>query len=120
MIKVGKGSISEKIENKVFEPFKNWAEESTDNWNMLIGIGFVLFIIAVILLFVYTVKIGKTDERTNQILLKCTLIMLFGIILCDIIFPKDYMWEIFFLIKYDIAFITSGLYLAVRYKRDVS
>ena len=113
-------SISGKITNTIFEPLKIWVEESNSNWNMLIGIGFVLLIVGVIMLFAYTFKMGKGDERTSQIQLKCALIMLIGIILCDTIFPKDYMWQIFFLFKYAIAFIASGIYLAVRYTKDFS
>ncbi len=61
---------------------------------------------------------GKADERTNQITLISTLIMLCVIILCDVIFPKEYMWQIFFLFKYSLAFCASGIYLAIRYKKD--
>lgn len=107
----------EEISN-IFYPLKTWAEKSTGNWNMLIGIGIVLLIVGVILTYVFYKKMGKADERTNQITLKSTLIMLCGVILCDVIFPKEYMWQIFFLFKYSLAFIASGIYLAVRYKKD--
>lgn len=108
----------EEISNEVFYPLKTWADKSTDNWNMLIGTGIVLLIVGGILTYVFHKKIGKADERTNQISLKSTLIMLGGVILCDIIFPKEYMWQIFFLFKYSLAFIASGIYLAFRYKTD--
>ncbi|WP_078395339.1 DUF2178 domain-containing protein [Shouchella patagoniensis] len=110
--------ISSEISNAVFDPLRTWAEKSTGNWNMLVGSGFVLVLVGVILLFVYLKKMGKADERTNQIHLKSALIMLFGVILCDIIFPKEYMWQIFFLFKYSIAFFASGIYLAFRYNKD--
>jgi|SRR5690625_1783338 len=108
------------ISNSIFYPLKTWAEKSTGNWNILIGSGFVLVLFGLIILFIYRKKIGKADERTNQIYLKCALIMLYVVILCDIIFPKEYMWQIFFLYKYSIAFFASGLYLAFRYKMDLS
>lgn len=85
---------------------------------MLIGIGIVLLIVGVILLFVFYRKIGKADERTNQIHLRSTFIMLSVVILCDVIFPKEYMWQIFFLFKYSLAFIASGIFLAIQYKKD--
>jgi hypothetical protein len=44
--------------------------------------------------------------------------MLWAIILCDIIFPKDDMWTIFFLFKYMLALLAGGIYLAVQYKKD--
>ncbi|MGG0473523.1 DUF2178 domain-containing protein [Priestia aryabhattai] len=110
--------ITDKIENAIFTPLKTWTEQSNSNWNMLIGIGIVSLIVGLILLYVFHKKMGVADERTNQIGLKSALIMLYGVILCDLIFPKEYMWQIFFLFKYSLAFIASGIYLAVRYKKD--
>ncbi|WP_163971902.1 DUF2178 domain-containing protein [Oceanobacillus halotolerans] len=114
------GKSSTEISNTIFYPLKTWAEESPGNWNMLLGSGFVLLLVGLILSYVYYKKIGKPDERTNQIHLKSAYIVLWGVILCDIIFPKEYMWQIFFLFKYSLAFIASGIYLAVRYKKDFS
>ncbi len=114
------GTNSIEISNKIFHPLKTWAEESTGNWNMLVGIGFLLVIVGAILVLVLCKKMGKADERTNQINLKSALIILGIVILCDIVFPKEYMWQIFFLFKYSIAFIASGIYLAIRYKKDFS
>lgn len=108
----------EEISDTVFFSLKNWAETSTSNWNMLISSGFTLLLIGVILLYVFYKKIGKSDERTTQIHLRSIYIMLLGVILCDVIFPKEYMWQIFFLYKYSFAFIASGIYLAARYKKD--
>ncbi|SFC39404.1 hypothetical protein SAMN05443252_103203 [Bacillus sp. OV322] len=110
-------SISD-IPDAIFYPLKSWAEQSPGNWNILIGIGFILLIIGGILTYVLQKKMGKADERTKQISLNSALIMLCGVILCDMILPKEYMWQIFLLFKYSLAFIASGIYLAVRYKKD--
>jgi len=112
--------ITDKIEDAIFTPLKTWTEQSNSNWNMLIGIGFLSLIIAMILVYVLQKKMGMSvsDERTSQINLKSALVMLNGIILCDLIFPKEYMWQIFFLFKYSLAFLAAGIYLAVRYKKD--
>ncbi len=112
--------ITDKIEDAIFTPLKTWTEQSNSNWNMLIGIGFLSLIIAMILVYVLQKKMGMSvsDERTSQINLKSALVMLIGIILCDLIFPKEYMWQIFFLFKYSLAFLAAGIYLAIRYKRD--
>jgi hypothetical protein len=112
--------ITDKLENAIFTPLKTWTEQSNSNWNMLIGIGILSLIIAMILIYVLQKKMGMSvsDERTSQIGLKSSLVVLYGVILCDLIFPKEYMWQIFFLFKYSIAFIASGIYLAVRYKKD--
>ncbi|WP_330949621.1 DUF2178 domain-containing protein [Virgibacillus sp. MG-45] len=110
--------ISSEILITIFDPLRTWAEGSTGNWNMLIGSGFVLVFIGLILIFVYLKKIGEADERTNHIKLISALIMLFVLVLCDIIFPKEYMWQIFFLYKYSIAFFATGIYLVFRYIKD--
>lgn len=106
------------ISEKIFHPLKIWAEESNDNWNMMIVGGLVLMVIEGILLWVYSRKTGKTDERTSSIYLKCNYTILSVIILLDMIFPKEYMWQIFFLLKYSLAFIAGGIYLAIRYKKE--
>ena len=113
-------SFSSKISSAIFDPLKTWAEASPGNWNMLLGSGFVLLLVGLILLFGFLRKIGEADERTKQIESKSLVFMLFGIIFCDLIFPKEYMWQIFFLFKYGLAFIASGIYLAVQYKKDFS
>ncbi|WP_102272288.1 DUF2178 domain-containing protein [Cytobacillus massiliigabonensis] len=110
-------NISE-ISNAIFYPLKSWAEQFPGNWNILIGSGFVLLFVGGILTYVFHKKMGEADERTTQISLKSALITLCVVILCDVIFPKEYMWQIFFLFKYSLAFLASGIYLAVRYKKD--
>ncbi|MBM7602768.1 positive regulator of sigma E activity [Metabacillus crassostreae] len=108
------------ISNMFFNPLKTWAEKSTENWNMLVGSSLLLLLVGAILVYVYQRKLGKADERTNQIYFKSALIMLCAIIFGDLIFPKEYMWQIFFLFKYSLAFLASGIYLAIRYKKDFS
>lgn len=106
------------IHDAIFHSLRSWAEQSPGNWNILIGSGFVLLLVGGILTYVFQKKMGRADERTMQISLKSAFIILCVVILCDVIFPKEYMWEIFFLFKYSLAFLASGIYLAVRYKKD--
>lgn len=108
------------ISISIFSPLKAWAEESVDNYHILLASGFVLLLVGLILTYAYYKKMGKPDERTKQIHLNSAYIMLCGVVLFDLIFPKEYMWQIFFLFKYSFAFIASGIYLAVRYKKDFS
>ena len=117
VIKLEINSISE-IPNAIFYPLKSWAELSTGNWNILIGVGFLLLIGSVIFALVFYKKIGEKDERTNTIFLKSSYCMLLVIILCDVIFPNDYMWNIFFLFKYALAILAGGIYLAIQYKKE--
>jgi len=104
----------------IFNPVKSWAEQSSGNWNILLGVGGLLLIGSMILVYVFYKMMGQADERTNGIYLKSSYFVLCAIVLCDIIFPKDYMWEIFFLFKYALAFLAGGMYLAIQYKKDFS
>ncbi|NMO94936.1 DUF2178 domain-containing protein [Paenibacillus lemnae] len=108
------------IHNAIFDPLKSWAEQSAGNWNILIGVGFLLLFGSAIFAYVFYKKIGQGDERTNTIFLKSSYFMLLTIMLCDMIFPKDYMWNIFFLFKYGLAILAGGVYMAVQYKKDLS
>ncbi|MDF2855959.1 MAG: hypothetical protein K0Q87_1810 [Neobacillus sp.] len=108
------------IHKAIFSPLQSWAEQSTGNWNILIGVGFLLLIGSAIFAYAFYKKIGPDDERTNRIFLKSSYCMLWAIILCDIIFPKNDMWTIFFLYKYTLAILAGGIYLAVQYKKDFS
>jgi hypothetical protein len=110
-------SISD-IPGAAFYPLKSWAEQSTDNWNILLGIGFLLLMASIVLAYVFYKKMGNEDERTINIHLKSSYFMLLTIILCDIVFPTEYMANIFFLYKYALAILAGGVYLAVQYKRD--
>lgn len=105
--------------NAVFNSLRSWEEQSSGNWNILIGSGFVLLLFGLILTYIFQRKIGKSDERTVYIYLTSALIILCVVILCDMIFPKEYMWQIFFIFKYSLAFLASGIYLAARYIKEV-
>lgn len=108
------------LTNTIFSPLKTWAEQSSGNWNILLGVGGLLLIGSAIFAYVFYKKIGQNDERTNKIFMKSSYFVLWAIVLCDLIFPKDYMWNIFFLYKYSLAFLAGGIYLAVQYKKDFS
>ncbi|MEK3731584.1 MULTISPECIES: DUF2178 domain-containing protein [unclassified Paenibacillus] len=108
------------IHDAIFLPLKSWAEQSPGNWNILIGVGGLLLIGSMIFVYVFHKMIGQDDERTNKIFLKSSYCMLWAIILCDMIFPKEYMWNIFFLFKYSLGFLAGGVYMAIQYKKDFS
>jgi len=110
--------LSSEISNSIFNALKTWAEKSNSNWNILICSGLALIIVGAIVMIVYKKKLGETDERTIKIDLKAMSIILVVVILCDIIFPKEYMWQIFFLFKYSFAFLASGIYLATQYRKE--
>ncbi|MBM7713252.1 hypothetical protein JOC94_000218 [Bacillus thermophilus] len=108
------------IHDAIFSPLRSWAEQSQGNWNILVVVGFLLVMGSAIFVYIFHRKMGPADERTSKISLKSAYFMLLTIVLCDIIFPKDYMWNIFFTFKYALAFLAGGIYLAVQYKKDFS
>ena len=53
------------IHNAIFSPLKSWAEQSTGNWNTLIGVGFLLLIGSAIFVYVMHKKMGPR-RRTDK------------------------------------------------------
>lgn len=102
-----------------FNALNEWSEKSTGNYNLLIGIGFLLVMISSITLVYFLIKLGQQDERTTKIHLNVCCYMLVTIVLCDLFFPKEYMQNILFLFKYALAFSISLIYLLKKYKQDL-
>ncbi|HDR7613561.1 TPA: 6-aminohexanoate hydrolase [Bacillus mycoides] len=63
-----------------------WMLESTDNFNIIVGLTTILFLSSVIALIIIYKKIGKPDERTNAIYLKITSRMFTTQVLMNAIF----------------------------------
>lgn len=107
------------IPNALFYPLKEWSEQSVGNFNLLVGIGFVFVMFSAAFVIFYSIKTGKSDERTTLISLKSAYFMLVAIIVCDLFFPKGYLVNQFFMFKYGIACFVSGLYLWLQSKKDL-
>jgi hypothetical protein len=105
---------------RFFQPFHSWAEQSVGNYNKLIGILFILLMASFIFCAVEVIRMGWSDERTTVISLRASYIMLVIIILLDIFLPKTYMWHVFFMFKYFMAFSAAGIYLAIKHRKDFS
>lgn len=106
------------IPEAMFYPLKEWSEQSIGNFNLLVGIGFIFVMFSAIFVVTYSIKMGKSDERTLLISLKSAYIMLVAIIACDMFFPRGYLVNQFFMFKYGIACFVSGLYLFLQYRKD--
>ncbi|KFM98894.1 6-aminohexanoate hydrolase [Bacillus clarus] len=63
-----------------------WMLESTDNFNIVVGLTTILFLSSVIALIIIYKKIGRPDERTNAIYLKITSRMFTTQVLMNAIF----------------------------------
>lgn len=103
-----------------FQPFHSWAEQSVGNYNKLIGLLFVLLIASFIFCAIEVIRMGWSDERTTVISLKASYIMLVIIVFLDVLLPKTYMWHVFFMFKYFMAFAAAGIYLAIKHRKDFS
>lgn len=106
------------ISKTLFYPLKEWSEQSIGNFNLLVGIGFLFVMFSAIFVVTYSIKMGKSDERMLLISLKSAYVMLIAIIACDILFPRDYLVNQFFMVKYGFSCFASGLYLFLQYRKD--
>ncbi|MBO0477108.1 DUF2178 domain-containing protein [Vagococcus sp. DIV0080] len=106
------------VPSALFYPLKEWTEKSITNFNIFVGIGMAFMIFSMVLYYIYASKIGKSDERTSKIHLKSAYFMLMTIIICDLAFPRDYLVNQFFMIKYSLAIFVSGVYLSLQYRKD--
>ena len=95
-------SISD-IPGAFFYPLKEWAEASSTNWNIFVGIPMVLLLVAAIAYIRLIKTIGEPDERTNQYHKHWAYVVLITILVCDIIFPIEYLVMQFFVYKYALA-----------------
>ena len=75
--------------------------------------------LTVIFFIIITIKIGRKDERTSKISLYSVYAMLIALIVCDFIFPKEYLVQTFFMLKYGIACLSGGISLLSRYLYDI-
>lgn len=108
------------IPEALFYSLYQWTEESIGNFNILIGVGMLLILIALVALLFLTKRIGNADERTNAIYKNWAFVLLMTIVICDIIFPKTYLILQFMTYKYIIALLVGDLYLLIKYKKDFS
>jgi len=107
------------IPEALFYPIKKWVDLNINNFHIfLVGILLLIFL-GLVLCITYSKKIGKADERTVNINLKSCYYMLITIVVCDIIFPTEYLHQQFAMLKYGIALIVSGLYLFLQYRKDL-
>lgn len=103
-----------------------WANASTENWNRLVGGSFILLIISLIVFFSghYLFNgwnlFNSNDERVSKIFTSTAALMFVTLIICDLILPHAYMWQIFFLIKYSVVLLIGGSYMMWKYHRDLN
>ena len=93
------------IPEALFYPLKEWSEQSIGNFNLLGRIGFIFVMFSAIFVVTYSIKMGKSDERTMLISLKSAYVMLVAIIACDMFFSKRiFSQSIFYVQIWDCLF----------------
>ena len=112
-------SISD-IPGAFFYPLKEWAEASSTNWNIFVGIPMMLLLVAAIAYIRLIKTIGEPDERTNQYHKHWAYVVLITILVCDIIFPKEYLVMQFFVYKYALAVLAGDIYFYIQHNKDFS
>lgn len=98
----------------------NWMLESTDNFNIVIGITAILLLGSIVILFIFSRKIGQPDERTNAIYLKIISCMFTTQIIMNAIFISlviEYFRQ-FFLLFQGIVFLIGAIYAIRLYRKE--
>ncbi|AUV71616.1 hypothetical protein [Lactiplantibacillus plantarum] len=106
------------LSGAIFYSLKEWSEQSVSNFNILIAISFAFLMVSCAFCVICFIKIGRADERTTVISLKGAYAMLIVIVVCDMIFPRTYLVNQFFMFKYGIACFVSGMYAWLQCRKD--
>jgi len=102
----------------------NWMSESTQNFNIIVGVTPILFLVSLIILFVISKKIGKPDERTNAIYFKISSFMFITQIIMNSIFISSVDRDIqnfrqFFILFEGLVFFVGAIYSIGLYRKEV-
>lgn len=101
----------------------NWMLESSDNFNVIVGLTMVLYVGSLLMLFYVGKKFGKPDERTNAIYLKIISYMFTTQIIMNAIFITlvnrdiEYFRQVFILFQ-GIVFLVGAIYAFRLYRKD--
>lgn len=101
----------------------NWMLESSQNFNIVVGLTMVLNVGSLLVLFYIGKKFGKPDERTNGIYLKISSCMFTTQLIVSAIFISlvdrniEYFRQ-FFILFQAIVFIVGAIYAFRLYRKD--
>ncbi|PDY50190.1 6-aminohexanoate hydrolase [Bacillus toyonensis] len=100
-----------------------WMLESTGNFNIVVGLTALLFLVSVIALIIIYKKIGKPDEKTNGIYFKIISCMFSTQILMNCIFISlvgkdiEHFRQIFILFEALVIFV-GAIYSFKLYRQE--
>ncbi|QDP40266.1 6-aminohexanoate hydrolase [Radiobacillus deserti] len=107
----------------MIEVLNNWMLESSQNFNMIVGLTMVMYVGSIAVLIFIGKKFGRPDERTNTIYFKITSCMFMTQLIMNSIFISlvdrdiDYFRQ-FFLLFQGIVFVVGAIYSYSLYKKD--
>ncbi|MEQ2527269.1 6-aminohexanoate hydrolase [Robertmurraya yapensis] len=107
----------------MIDVLNNWMLESSQNFNIVVGLTMVLYVGSLLVLFYIGKKFGKPDERTNGIYLKISSCMFTTQLIVSAIFISlvdrniEYFRQ-FFILFQAIVFIVGAIYAFRLYRKD--
>ncbi|GAB6092699.1 DUF2178 domain-containing protein [Furfurilactobacillus curtus] len=102
-----------------FYPLKQWCALNNFNFNLFVGLGSLLSVLALIWGWRLYRQIGPMDERTNTIYLTALAIVLTTLMIGEFLLPKTYLLPQFTMYKYDFALVAGDLSLWRQYRQTI-
>ncbi|GAA3187520.1 hypothetical protein [Lentilactobacillus kefiri] len=102
----------------LFYPLKTWTDSSYNHYNLFLSLIMIEVLFALGAWWYLYKKIGKSDERTDRIYLRATMLCFVVVIACESIFPTEYLLKQFEALKYGIGMLAADIYLFVVYRRS--
>ncbi|MDQ6600871.1 6-aminohexanoate hydrolase [Bacillus salipaludis] len=107
----------------MIDVLNKWMLESSNNFNIIVGITMVLYLGSLTVLLLIRKKFGKPDERTNGIYLKITSCMFLTQLIMNSIFISQVDRNIeyfrqFFLLFQGVVFLIGAVYSYGLYRKD--
>lgn len=107
----------------MIDVLNNWMLESSQNFNVIVGLTMVLYLGSLVVLWYISNQFGKPDERTNAIYLKIISCMFTTQLIMNAIFISlvdrdiEYFRQ-FFILFQGIVFLVGAIYAYRLYRKD--
>ncbi|WP_057915596.1 hypothetical protein [Peribacillus muralis] len=107
----------------MIDVLNNWMLESSQNFNVIVGLTMVLYAGSLVVLWYIGKKFGKPDERTNAIYLKIISCMFTTQIIMNAIFISlvdrniEYFRQ-FFILFQGLVFLVGAIYAFRLYRKE--
>jgi hypothetical protein len=107
----------------MIDVLNDWMLQSSDHFNVMVGVTMVLYVGSLVILYYVTRKFGKPDERTNAVYLKIISCMFTAQLVVNGIFISwvdrdiEYFRQIFILFQ-GIVFLVGAIYSIMQYRKD--